>query len=576
VDQCYNCSQLVTANIKQFCGNGVGARVWLDFCFLRYENYSFIGQMGDNGVYVNVTANASNPSVSMPVVNKLWSKLSGEAASAMKRCAFGTTVDSLSRNIYAQTECTRDISSDDCTKCLSQTINHSLSNYPGSQGLQGLMSSCTVRYETYSFFNFTALSVALTESPPPPKLITPSSKYNSPHISHSHKLPLILGIVGGFLLILFVCLFATWRRLKSAIFGGRYEGHGQVKEDTLIIKDQQMVTFKMKTLIAATENFHDDNKLGEGGFGPVYKGTTQDGKEIAVKKLSLKSMQGRKEFLNEVKLVAKIRHRNIVSILGCCAEGSERLLVYEYLPNKSLDKILLDRNKHIDWQKRYNIILGVARGLLYLHQDSHLRIIHRDIKASNILLDEKLNPKIADFGLARLFPEDVTHVSTGAAGTYGYMAPEYALQGKLSVKVDVYSFGVVLLELVTGRKSRDYDLTSEMQTLLGWAWASYQQGNIVQMIEPAIVEACDEEQALRCIHVGLLCTQADSSLRPSMPTITLMLSPQFVGLPDPTKPAFVISATPNRSTNSGSELLCAPLAQVLSNADASITNLVPR
>jgi hypothetical protein len=183
VDQCYNCSQLVTTNIKQFCGNGVGARVWFDFCFLRYENYNFIGQMGDNGVYVNVTANASNPSVSIPVVNKLWSKLSGEAASAMKRCAFGTTVDSLSRNIYAQTECTRDISSDDCTTCLSQTINYSLSNYPGSQGLQGLMSSCTVRYETYSFFNFTALSVALAESPPPPKLITPSSKYNSPHIS---------------------------------------------------------------------------------------------------------------------------------------------------------------------------------------------------------------------------------------------------------------------------------------------------------------------------------------------------------------------------------------------------------
>jgi serine/threonine protein kinase len=325
----------------------------------------------------------------------------------------------------------------------------------------------------------------------------------------------------------------------------------------------------MEALQAATQNFHDDNKLGEGGFGPVYKGTTPDGKEIAVKKLSLKSMQGKREFLSEVKLLTRIQHRNLVNLISCCAEGSERLLVYEYLPNKSLDKILFDPNKRIqlDWQKRYNIILGVARGLLYLHQDSPLLIIHLDIKASNILLDEKLNPKIADFGLARLFSEDETHVSTKAAGTYGYMAPEYALHGQLSVKADVYSFGVLLLELVAGRKNTDYNLSPEMQMLLGWAWRLYEGGNSVQMIDRAIIETCDEEQALRCIHVGLSCTQADSSLRPPMSTVTMMLSSDSVTtLPDH---VFAVSSV----TQTTGEL---SHASATTSSTSSITELVPR
>jgi len=600
--QCYNCSQRASTTIRQnqSCGNAVGGKIWMDGCFLRYENFTFIGQWSTVKRYFHILTTVSNPEVFNGAVSKLLSKLSAEAASG-SGYASGTTTDSLSRKIYGLVQCWKDISSDDCTRCLSTTTNKILASFSGTQGVQGLRGSCIVRYEIYPFFNSSAFPPSPAEAPAPPPGNTPvadtgrnqttPSSNRTPNNKPSNKIPIILGVAGGLLLVLLVCVFATRRRLKSALFQTS-EGDGQAEEDALISEDQQIV-FKMETLLAATGNFHDDNKLGEGGFGSVYKGITEDGKEIAVKKLSIRSMQGKKEFLNEVKLVAKIQHRNLVNLLGCCVEGSERLLVYEYLPNNSLDKTLFDPNKRnqLDWQKRYNIIMGVARGLLYLHQDSQLRIIHRDIKASNILLDEKLNPKIADFGLAKLVPEDETHVSTRVAGTYGYMAPEYALQGQLSVKVDVYSFGVLLLEIMTGRKNRDCNLPSEMETLLGWAWTLYERADIVQIIDPTILETYDEEQALRCVHVGLLCTQADPSLRPPMSTVNLMLSSQSVTLPIPTKPTFVRSnvSQNSKSTSSGSGLCThapattsssvsshTPMVAPPSNADASITELVPR
>eukprot|EP00253_Pinus_taeda_P031059 PITA_31059 len=310
----------------------------------------------------------------------------------------------------------------------------------------------------------------------------------------------------------------------------------------------------METLIAATEDFHDSYKLGQGGFGAVYKGTTPEGKEIAVKKLSLESRQGKKEFLNEVKLLAKVQHRNLVKLPRCREAGSERLLVYEYLPNNSLDKILFvpdRRSRQLDWQKRCSIILGITRGLLYLHEDSHLWIIHRDIKASNILLDKDLNPKIADFGLARRFEEDETSVGTGIAGTRGYMAPEYAMHGQLSAKADVYSFGILLLELISGKRNMDFNLPPETQILLQWTWGLYTRGNIEAIVDPVINETCgDQTEVLRCVQVALLCTQADPLLRPSMSTVNLMLSTGTIMLPDPTKPAFVSSVA--ASNNPGS------------------------
>eukprot|EP00253_Pinus_taeda_P007849 PITA_07849 len=573
VDQCYTCWELAKTNLLERCSNARGGSVWPFHCFLRYEDSDFTGILDtDLGSNYSETFRADTgvfiPTGFQSSVENLLNNLSVEAAAETKRCAWGTSVES-SQTIYGLVQCTRDLSSHDCEACLNHSLNAIFTSLSGSSGVQYWSQSCIVRYEIYLFFNMSAVSLDIAEVP-----------VNRPQkqIRHSNKTPIILDVVGGLILVLIICALATGRKLRSAIFRRGSEDDAQIEERTLIENDRPLI-FTMGTLLAATQNFHDDNKLGQGGFGPVYKGITPDGKEIAVKKLSLRSMQGRKEFMNEVKFLANIQHRNLVNLLGCCVDGSERLLVYEYLPNKSLDRILFDPNKRnqLNWPKRYNIIMGVARGLLYLHQDSPLRIIHRDIKASNVLLDRELNPKIADFGLARLFPEEETHVSTRViAGTYGYMPPEYAMQGQLSVKTDVYSFGTLVLELIAGRKNTDYNLSTEIQVLLGLVWRSYQRGNVVRMIDPTIIETCDEAEVSRCIHIGLLCTQAEPSLRPLMSTVTLMLSSDSVTfLPDPTKPAFVSyrDSQNTRSTRSGSGLSHASANASSARARSSVLSL---
>ncbi|GAB4851998.1 hypothetical protein Ancab_016190 [Ancistrocladus abbreviatus] len=296
--------------------------------------------------------------------------------------------------------------------------------------------------------------------------------------------------------------------------------------------------FDFQTLQIATNFFSDLNQLGHGGFGPVYKGLMPNGQEVAVKKLSLQSRQGLKEFTNEVKLLLRIQHNNLVTLLGCCVEGPEKMLVYEYLPNRSLDYFLFDKNKSasLQWSKRFGIITGVAKGLLYLHEEAPVRIIHRDIKASNILLDGQLRPKIADFGLARLFPGDDTHFETfKISGTYGYLAPEYAIRGYLSVKTDVFAYGVLLLEIVCGRKNHDDRLGPEKADLLSYAWMRFQEGKVLELVDPSLTKYNSEEAAM-CIQLGLLCCQAAYVDRPNMSSVHLMLSSDSFFMPRPGKP----------------------------------------
>ncbi|KAE8691891.1 S-locus lectin protein kinase family protein, putative isoform 1 [Hibiscus syriacus] len=308
----------------------------------------------------------------------------------------------------------------------------------------------------------------------------------------------------------------------------------------------ELTIFDFATIAHATNNFSTANKLGQGGFGCVYKGLLEEGREIAVKRLSKDSGQGLDEFKNEVTLIVKLQHRNLVKLFGCCIKGDERMLIYEYLPNKSLDNFIFDkrRNKLVDWQRRFNIIDGIARGLLYLHHDSRLRIIHRDLKASNILLDHNMNPKISDFGLARMFGGDQTEDKTRrVVGTYGYMSPEYAFYGRFSMKSDVFSFGVLILEIITGKRNRGY--SDPDNNLLQHAWRLWTEERSLDLIDADGGTAYTGSdpyittEMVRCINVALLCVQQRPEDRPNMSSVLLMLGGEST-LPKPNRPGYFI------------------------------------
>ncbi|KAJ8773729.1 hypothetical protein K2173_006379 [Erythroxylum novogranatense] len=282
--------------------------------------------------------------------------------------------------------------------------------------------------------------------------------------------------------------------------------------------------YNLITISVATNSFSLANKIGQGGFGTVYKGQLPDGQQVAVKRLSKNSRQGIEEFINEVKLIAKLQHRNLVKLLGCCIEGGEPMLIYEYLINKSLDSSLFVRSGSLDWRKRFDIIVGIARGILYLHHDSRLRIIHRDLKTSNVLLDAEMNPKISDFGMARIFEDDQMQNKTKrVVGTYGYMSPEYALFGKFSVKSDVFSFGVIVLEIISGKKNNDFDQHPAL-SLIGYVWELWRKDRALEIIDPAVEESYLPHEAFRCIQISLLCIQEDVMDRPTMLDVVFLLN----------------------------------------------------
>ncbi|XP_074267418.1 cysteine-rich receptor-like protein kinase 44 [Silene latifolia] len=310
------------------------------------------------------------------------------------------------------------------------------------------------------------------------------------------------------------------------------------KEEQGSIGDIEFMQYDLATLKSATRDFSEENKLGEGGFGIVYKGTLENGHQLAIKRLSDTSRQGTKEFMAESRFLAKLQHKNLVSLVGFCSEGDEKLLVYEFMPNSSLDRFLFDPRKRplLDWATRNKIIMGIARGLQYLHEDSRLTIIHRDLKPSNVLLDKDMNPNIADFGMAKLFEVEQKYGQTNRIiGTQGYMAPEYLMTGEYSDKSDVYSFGIMLLEIVSGQKNRLLNMSPRNEDLPLHAWKLWKEGRCFDIADPALYNIYSSSDVIRCIQIGLLCVQVNPEQRPAMPYVVLMLS-GLIDLPLPLAP----------------------------------------
>ncbi|KAJ0508020.1 putative transferase, protein kinase RLK-Pelle-DLSV family [Helianthus annuus] len=333
----------------------------------------------------------------------------------------------------------------------------------------------------------------------------------------------VAGIVVGTLCLIILILGVLWWR-----------GFLRCRDSTeLELNGLELNTgsYTLRQIKTATNNFDVANKIGEGGFGPVYKGVLQDGTLIAVKQLSSKSKQGNREFLNELGVISALQHPHLVKLHGCCIEGNQLLLAYEYMENNSLARALFGPKEwklELDWPTRYRICIQIAKGLAFLHEESRLKIVHRDIKATNVLLDKNLNAKISDFGLARLDEEDNTHISTRVAGTYGYMAPEYALRGYLTDKADVYSYGIVLLEIVSGRGNIADKAKENQFVLLDQAISLKTYGNLMELVDPKLDSKYDIQEMTVVINLALACTAVSPANRPTMSSAVSMLEGRIV------------------------------------------------
>ncbi|XP_042463299.1 receptor-like serine/threonine-protein kinase SD1-7 isoform X1 [Zingiber officinale] len=358
-------------------------------------------------------------------------------------------------------------------------------------------------------------------------------------------LAIIISTLLGSFLLCSVGVLLKRRRNRALQFPNAEQG--------LISPLDVLPSYGLHTIKVATNNFSEENKLGEGGFGVVYKGELDDGQKIAVKKLSRYSSQGPNEFQNELSVIAKLQHRNLVRLLGSCIEGDERLMILEYMENKSLDTFIYDKAKSscLNWQRRFDIIIGIARGLLYLHQDSRLRVVHRDLKPSNILLDKDMNPKISDFGIARIFEGDnaLEDATTRPVGTFGYMAPEYLSYGVFSFKSDVFSFGVIILEIISGKKNRIFNQTDTNLNLLGHAYKLWNEGRTLEILDDTLNKSYSTEEVLCCIQTSLLCVQNDSEDRPTMTEVVMMLASEDQRLTPLKQPTITTSNEEGFTTN---------------------------
>uniref|UniRef100_A0A7N2LJ84 Uncharacterized protein n=1 Tax=Quercus lobata TaxID=97700 RepID=A0A7N2LJ84_QUELO len=521
---CETCVSYVSSYIRTRCP-GKSAIAWYNECMLRYSDINFFGvPQTEPHVFMwnaqnNITAPVEPNFGALGLMNNLRDKA---LATEMLFKAGNMSVGNGNGFRYGLVQCTRDINSTQCGNCLQILIEKVQDCCQARTEFRIISPSCFLRYANYSLIQEASAPVL----PPLPSPLLPSPlPGNERNIT---QIAIIVTIVIILILVISLCIFLKVRKRKP--------------KDYFQELDVKSLQFDFGTIIIATNNFSEANKLGKGGFGAVYKGKLSNGQEIAVKRLSMNSRQGDLEFKNEVLLVAKLQHRNLIRLLGFCIEGNERLLIYEFVPNISLDHFIFDPTKRaqLGWERRYQIIRGIARGILYLHEDSRLRIIHRDLKASNILLDAEMTPKISDFGMAKLFVPDQTEGSTNRiVGTYGR-------------KITCLHNG----------EDREY--------LLSYAWKNWMEGTSTNLIDPTL-RGSPITEIMRCIHTGLLCVQKQPVARPNMTSVVAMINSDSITLPVPTQPA---------DFTQSNVVLDTPLQQDIGSHvtkyELSITELYPR
>ncbi|KAI4350665.1 hypothetical protein L6164_005098 [Bauhinia variegata] len=533
--QCIRCFDTVK-DLLPGCFPSTGGRVYSDYCFIRAENYSFLQE----SVGPDDLKRCGDSTVGVPMFSSLAIYLINQMAlKAPEKGGFiALQVEVPSGlEVYGLATCWQTLDHDMCSACLANAASTAISCLPSADA-RVLNAGCFLHYADYDF--------------------TAESRARKAADTFLMYLAYVLAAIAVCLLAIFVGYYAGKRTYDLSSSARKRQG-SEVDLQALR-KRLQFMQFKYSTLEKATEGFNESHKLGQGGYGEVYKGTLPDGREIAIKHLFNRGNGQADDVINEMDVISRAQHKNLVRFLGCCFTSYDSFLIYEFLVNRSLNIILFDpeKRKELDWPKRRGIIIGTAEGLEYLHDNSQVRIIHRDIKASNILLDLKHKPKIADFGLARFYSNKKTTVNTTIAGTLGYMAPEYLAEGRLTEKVDVYSFGVLVLEIVCGVENSKFQPAETFETLVTHAWKHFQLNTATEIIDKSM-EGEDIEEITRAVQVGLLCTQELPSLRPNMTEVTKMLKQKDTELPAPSKPPYIgysleLSSSTGFSSNSSRPL----------------------
>ncbi|CAA7018256.1 unnamed protein product [Microthlaspi erraticum] len=577
---CSDCIQPASEGLLLSCPNQTDSWDWRadkTLCFVRYSNSSFFDRLSLEPTQAETNTGRFQGNITG--YTRVWEALMDFMIIRVGQSPSRHIADTSPRiggddgdQVYALMQCIPGLSSEECETCVRENVREYRSCCNGYRGGSVRKPVCFFRWDGYPYLGAFGDTPSLPPQESQPTPLPPPPLSDGKVISTGAIAGIVVSAV--FLVALLALGLVAWKRSKS------YKTLKPQTDDDMT--SPQSLQFDFMTIEAATDRFSMTNKLGQGGFGAVYKGMLPNETEIAVKRLSRNSGQGTQEFKNEVVIVAKLQHKNLVRLLGFCVEGDEQILVYEFVPNKSLDYFLFDPTKksQLDWNRRYNIIGGITRGILYLHQDSRLTIIHRDIKASNILLDADMNPKIADFGMARNFRVDQTEDNTRrVVGTFGYMPPEYVTHGQFSTKSDVYSFGVLILEIVCGKKNSSfYQMDDSGGNLVTHVWRLWNNDSPLELIDPVIGESYEKDEVIRCIHIGLLCVQETPADRPEMSTIFQMLTNSSIILPVPQPPGFFFRNRPNQNPLTfGSEQGQSSTKSIPCSVDKeSITIVTPR